>query len=397
MIDLVSVTRAGAAANGDSWAPAISPGGRYVAFVSEARNLGAGADTALVVRDRTRRFTRVVDRHPYVLDAGPPVFYFDGRRIGYTRNGNPAKLLLRNLVTGAVTLLSVGTSGQRVPPGEFAAASRTGRYVAFESYYDDPITLDTNAGTDIYVRDRIRRTTTWVSAGMNGTASNGHSFRPSISDDGRHVVFDSLASNLVPGDTNRTVDAFLYDRLDQTIRRINISSHGKQATPAIGSSQGDVISPDGRLVAFTSDAPNLVPDDTNGKFDAFVHNVRNGRTRRVSLAPDAQQSNGDTYAIKFFGSRLLLLNSTATNLTSSSSEINSNHWFVRNLHTGRTVAAAPRAIDGYLGLVSEPSYAAGGRWLTFAAQDLRPVPRDTNGWRDVFVYGPLRHRFALPR
>ena len=128
---------------------------------------------------------------------------------------------------------------------------------------------DTNNEADIFVRDRKLGTTERVSVGQDGAQGNDFSnFGAAISADGRFVAFCSDASNLVPGDTNGWPDIFVRDRKTGKTQRVSISSGGAQGDDF---SAGPAISANGRFVAFWSGANNLVPGDTNGRSDVFVH------------------------------------------------------------------------------------------------------------------------------
>ena len=111
---------------------------------------------------------------------------------------------------------------------------------------------------------------------------------PAISADGRFVAFSSDATNLVPGDTNGTADVFVRDRQTGTTRRVSVGSGGAQGN---GLSVDPAISADGRFVAFASDATNLVPGDTNGADDVFVRDRQTGTTRRVSVGSGGAQGD----------------------------------------------------------------------------------------------------------
>lgn len=128
-----------------------------------------------------------------------------------------------------------------------------------------------------------------VSVSSTGTAGNGPSDEPSLSADGRFVAFSSAASNLVPGDTNEVTDVFVRDRVTAQTTRVSIGSTGAQAN---GESLWPSISADGRLVAFYSSASNLVPSDTNAAGDVFVHDRQSGQTMRVSVATGGVQTGG---------------------------------------------------------------------------------------------------------
>ena len=135
----------------------------------------------------------------------------------------------------------------------------------------------------------LAQTTERVSVDSLGTAGNSFSYYASISSDGRHVAFESMASNLVPGDTNLVRDIFVHDRQTGVTDRVSVDSLGTQGNEISWSSS---ISTDGRYVAFCSDASNLVPGDTNGAADIFVHDRQTSVTERVSVDSLGTQGNG---------------------------------------------------------------------------------------------------------
>ena len=136
--------------------------------------------------------------------------------------------------------------------------SGDGRYVAFASYADNLVPGDTNGAFDIFVHDLVLGTNERVSIGSDGAEGNGTSDTPYISYNGRYVAFSSGASNLVPGDSNAAIDIFVRDRSLGTTERVSVDSAESQANSASGAPS---ISPDGRIVAFRSGATNLVADD----------------------------------------------------------------------------------------------------------------------------------------
>jgi Tol biopolymer transport system component len=126
--------------------------------------------------------------------------------------------------------------------------------------------------------------------GMSSTGGNEGSSH-AISADGRYVVFSSLASDLVPDDTNYSYDVFLRDRVTGTTTRVSLGPGGVEGN---GFSYPATISADGRHVAFTSNATNLVAGDTNGRYDVFVRDVDDNRTVLVSVATGGAHSDGDS-------------------------------------------------------------------------------------------------------
>jgi len=258
----VSVSSTGEQANGDSTRPQLSADGRFVAFISEASNLVA-ADTNN-------------DWDVYVHD----------RQTGQTTRVN-------------VTTIGVESNGIGSPDTRISL-SGDGRVVAFDACGSNLFPADPNGGCDIFVHDRQAGQTSWVSVSSTGEPANDSSFYPQLSANGRFVTFNSLASNLVSGDTNATIfsldfDTFVHDRQTGQTTRVSVSSAGIQAAPSDCECIEPAISGNGRFIAFTSDASNLVPGDTNtaGQFseggDIFVHD-RGPMPRRNT---DGGDFNGD--------------------------------------------------------------------------------------------------------
>jgi archaellum component FlaF (FlaF/FlaG flagellin family) len=152
---------------------------------------------------------------------------------------------------------------------------------------------DTNSESDVFVYDRQSSSTTRVSVGAGGAQANDGS-AGRISGDGRFIVFSSYATNLVPGDTNGTGDVFVRDRQTSTTTRVSIGAGGAQAN---GASSGVDISADGRFVAFSSHATNLVSGDTNGVADVFVRDRTGSLTTRMSTGQFLAQGDNESGSI----------------------------------------------------------------------------------------------------
>jgi Tol biopolymer transport system component len=173
--------------------------------------------------------------------------------------------------TGNTSRVSVSSAGvQGNDQSDFVGISAHGRYVAFTSYANNLVAGDTNAVTDAFVHDRKTGKTARVSVNSAGVQGNQDSATSMISAHGRYVAFNSLASNLVAGDTNGLGDAFVHDRKTGKTTRVSVSSAGEQGN--FGSSCS-TISSDGRYVAFESIAGNLVARDTNKYADIFVRDL----------------------------------------------------------------------------------------------------------------------------
>jgi hypothetical protein len=306
----VSVSSGGVQGNGNSYSQALSVDGRIVGFYSDASNLVAG-DTNNVqdvfVRDRRTGTTERVS----INSAGEqgnntsirPAFSADGRFVAFYSSAtnlvsggtNGAfHVFVRDRGTGTTEQVSVNPAGEQATLGGLdPVLSADGRFVAFFSPATNLVPDDTNGfAFDVFIRDRLTSTTEQVSVNSVGSQGNDASSRPAISADGRFVTFDSAATNLVAGDINNTNDVFVRDRQIGTTQRVRVSSGGGQGN---GSSLLPALSPDGRFVAYQSDASNLVPGDT-GAFDSFVYDRRTGTTERVSVSSTGEQGSGNSYS-----------------------------------------------------------------------------------------------------
>lgn len=204
----------------------------------------------------------------------------------------PAPTTLVGLAAGALigaSLLAVGPAHAAAPvqgnddSGQ-PAISADGRFVAFASYATNLVPGDTNASQDVFVRDRTTSTTTRVSVSSGGEQGNRVSALPSISADGRFVAFVSLAANLVPGDTNGKIDVFVHDRATGKTTRVSVSGAEAQADDESGF-EAPAISADGRYVAFSSYASNLIGPGKDSPYtsDVFLRDRARGVTARVSV------------------------------------------------------------------------------------------------------------------
>ena len=279
--------------------------------------------------------------------------------------------------------VDVGPGGAQA--GGFSMApsmSADGRFVAFESTATDLVPGDTNGKMDVFVRDRALGTTERVSVDSAGVEGNGDSAHPSISADGRYVAFSSVASNLVAGDTNGNTDVFLRDRVAGTTVRLSVKPSGAQA---FGASRYPSISADGRYVAFESSSHDIVAGDTNGQFDIFVRDVVAGTNERVSVDSSGNEANDGSFAAAISGDgRFVAWESDATNLVA----VDTNPGidiFVHDRQTGTTELASLYANGAQADAWCEaPAISGDGRFVTFYTVD--PLdPADTNALYDVFV------------
>ena len=399
----VSVSSTEAQGNDVSRDPAISADGRYVAFGSDASNLVPGDTNAtrdVFVRDRKLGTTRRVsvssgETQGNSVSFGLPVISPDGRYVAFGSDASnlvpgdtnrSADVFVRDRKLGTTRRVSVSsTEAQGNGPVSFgpAAISSAGRYVAFGSDASNLVPGDTNGSADVFVRDRKLGTTRRVSVSRAEAQGTNGSFGPVISARGRYVAFTSTASNLVPGDTNDSLDVFVRDRELGTTRRVSVSSTGAQGD---SDSFGPAISAAGRYVAFSSDASNLVPGDTNGAQDVFVRDRDLGTSHLVSVSSTGAQGNSVTFdpAISAAG-RYVAFSSDASNLVPGDTE-GTVDVFVRDrdLGTTRRVSVSSTGAQGNR-ISFEPAISSAGRYVAFSSAASNLVPGDTNDSLDVFV------------
>jgi Tol biopolymer transport system component len=204
--------------------------------------------------------------------------------------------------SGVTERMSVDSNGAEANNNnsDMPAISADGRFVAFASIASNLVPDDTNDFIDTFVHDRRTGTTERVSVDSRGRQGDGHSGlvgvagHPAISADGRFVAFPSEATNLVHGDTNGTTDVFVRDRLLGITERVTVSSTGEQSD---GFSDGHGISADGRFVAFHSDAFNLVPKQNTFQFidQVFVHDRVTRTTEIVSVNNSGVEGNSASF------------------------------------------------------------------------------------------------------
>jgi len=325
-IVLVSADASGEGANSYCGRPSISSDGRYISFYSQADNLVPGDTNGYDIFRKDLQTGEIVivsvDSAGSQAngESGFSSISFDGRYVAFdswasnlvpedTNGYND--IFRKDLQTGEIVIVSVDSLGLDANEDSYdPSISADGRYVAFDSYASDLVPGDTNGRCDIFRKDiqtgeivqasdgllgaqsndlsSDGRYATFqystyilrkdfqtgaldtVSADSAGTPANDQSNFPSIRCDGRYVAFQSLASNLVPGDTNGFEDVFRKDLWTGEIVRVSVDSMGGESNgrnfyPSIGA--------DGRYVSFDSNASDLIPGDTNADWDVFLANL----------------------------------------------------------------------------------------------------------------------------
>jgi Tol biopolymer transport system component len=293
---------------------------------------------------------------------------------------------LAPLVTGGegdTERASVSSSGAEANnASDHNAVSADGRYVAFASAASNLVAGDTNFAPDIFVRDRQTGQTTRVSVGTGGVQGNSSSYTPDVSDDGRYVVFESTASNLVPNDFNLDDDVFVHDRQLGTTVRVSVGSTGAELN---GDSHSPCISGDGRYVAFVTGASFVVPGIPSGQH-VYRHDLATGTVELVSASTAGVPGDGagGSPSLSADG-RTVAFDSTATNLVAGDTNGQAD-VFVRDMASGETfrVSVTTSGEQAFSYSVT-PSISADGRRVAFAGRAAL-VPFDLNGLDDVYLH-----------
>jgi len=274
----------GAEANGDSFLSDLSDDGTQVLYDSAATNLVPVDDnvwsdvfwydqdndstTKISISNNNTPGNARSERPRISADGSYAIYYSYATNLVTGDTNNEPDIFGVDLGTFQVTRLSVGSNGSQANLGarpEYAI-SPDGRYIVFASDSTNLVANDTNGTTDIFLYDRATNTTRLISVARDGARANGGSYDPSISANGRFIAFNTLATNLLPNDTNGIADAVVVDRFTRLVQQVASSYDG---SPVDGDSGTPQFSEDGLSVTFFSAATNLVISDTNDFTDIF--------------------------------------------------------------------------------------------------------------------------------
>lgn len=264
-------------------------------------------------------------------------------------------------------------------------SSSDGVYIVFSTDAANAFLADSNGVTDIWRQNGQSGALERVSSTTAGAATDGASFSPAISADGRYVAFASLATNLTLNDGNGFADVFRKDMSTGSALIVSAAPDGLSANSV---SFGPAISANGRYVAFLSAASNIVGDDTNYSVDVFRKDMLTSKTLRVNLAADGTEASAGAMnapAISADG-RFVAFDSTAANLTGFDGN-NRDDVFVKDMLTGAIIRASEgpngESLTGGLDGILKPAISADGHYVVFATSAAM-LAGDSNGVADIY-------------
>ena len=304
----------------------ISADGQVITFSFSLDQSDASSDRGTeFVYDRAA--DRIVDLSELVPGWGSSeaIVNPDGRRVVFlayelreSERSGERGLWVYDRIVGTVDALRIGADRERINERTFLQGfSDDGRYLFFTSADDDLVPDDTNGVWDTFVHDQETGVIERVSVSSAGEQGNGNSSPAgaAISADGRLVLFSSSADNLVPGDTNETIDVFLHDRTTGETVLVSVARDGTQGD--FHSFAGD-MSANGAVIVFASGASNLVPSGRPGTQNIFVYYRESGCLRRLSVGLSGEEGDGRSYAPSISADgRFVVFSSASRNLVAT--------------------------------------------------------------------------------
>lgn len=394
-----SVATDGAEANGSSSGASLSTDGRFVAFASDASDLVSNDINGVAdifLHDHLTGWTRRVSvnsngKQSTRASFAPLSVSDDGRYVAFSSlerklvaddNNVAMDVFVHDTQTGTTERISVDSLGIEGNADSFAPCiSGDGRFVVFESVASNLVANDLNGAADVFLHDRDNGTTERVSIDAFGVEGNGDSMSASVSEDGRYVCFESSADNLVANDTNAASDIFVYDRQLLAPVRVSVDSAGTEAN---GASTNPAMSADGNSFAYTSDATNLTTVPLKAPANVYFHDRASGATQLVSIASWGTAANKSSFDPSISDTGLFVaFSSRATNLDSP----NTGGWeiFTHNTSTGLTKVLSRNDTAAGNGHSEHAAISGDGGFVVFETAASNLVPNDTNGVVDIIL------------
>lgn len=397
----VSITSSGVEGNDDATDVSISGDGRYIAFSSEASNLVSGDTNAVIdvfVRDTVNNTTTRVSTDSNGAEGNNTShagsISYNGRYVAFvsyatnliTGDTNGKRdVFVKDLQTGNISVSSI-TSGGTLSNGynDEPSISADGRHIVFSSDASNLVSgLSSPYRKQIYIKDLATGAIKLLSAHANGTVANNSNYNPKISCDGGIVTYSSDATNLVDNDTNVKRDVFVQHLGGDTnsLANITLAANNDSVKPN--------ISCNGNAITFYSAATNLIGSDTNGVKDVFLYNRVNVSTSIVSVASNGTQGNGevDERVLGISGNgRFITFGSYASNLDAAdNNSSNTPDLFIRDTKNNVTELVSYKLGGGSAGLAWDSGLSEDGSKVTYLSSSAYVVANDNNFATDVFT------------
>lgn len=389
-----------------SFESAWSPDGTRIAFASAATNLVPGDTnntTDVFVKNLATGAIQRISTDSVGTQANgwsrDPVWSPDGTKIAFASfaynlvpgdaYGGPVAIFVKTLASGAIQRVSADSTGIKAngdswdTPGFRPSWSPDSTRIAFTSMATNLVPSDTNGVVDVFVKTLVSGAIERISVDATGAQATNSSGEPAWSPDGTKIAFASSADNLAPGDSNHHGDVLVKTLASGVIQMVSLGATGTQAH---SSSMAPAWSPDGTKIAFNSGANNLVPGDTNDTQDVFAKTLASGAIQRIST--DAAGIQGNDYSESQIwspdGTKIAFI-SDSDNLVSGDTN-DTLDVFVKTLASGAIQVVSADAIGAQGDKPSDdPEWSPDGTKLAFTSTASNLISGDTNDARDVFV------------
>jgi hypothetical protein len=357
-----------------------------VAYQRPGTTVLVSAPASGAIPNGSSYFSSISDNGRYVAFASNATNLVPGDDNGWD------DIFVKDLATGSLTLISGGADGPSNQMSMQPSISGNGRYVVFLSYATNMLTDQTSDWryANVYAHDLQTHKTELVQPSVIGGFPNSGALRPGISADGRYVVFHSAASDLVPNDLNGKIDSFIYDRAED---KMMLASKTFDGSVSDGSSTSPEITGNGKYVTFFSTATNIVEGDKNGVGDLFIRNLQTGVTELLSVATDGTQGNQDSSLIAAVtpDGRYIAFQSLASNLVPNDTNgiekvTYGGDVFLRDRVLGTTERVGVSAAGGQLSRVNYPALSDDGRYVYFYAAKPGIDQSDFSYGSDLYVH-----------
>lgn len=389
------------ARGGDSSNAVLLNDGQHIIFQSSAANLIANdtnASSDLFIKNIStgaiQRISTSSSNQQINGDSTEASISQNGQTVAFTSTANDlvsgdsngqADIFVKNLTSGAINRVSVDAAGSQANAGsKQAQLSADATQVVFVSSATNLVANDLNAVDDIFVKNVTTGAISLVSTNSTKVQANAASWKPYFSADGGKVVFVSDASNLMVGDTNAVADIFVKDLATQEVVRVNVTKFGVQADKA---SDDAMFSVDATKVLFTSEATNLVDNDTNEVRDIFVKDLLTDELIRVNTNKAGEQANGVSYNARFStDGRRVIFSSLASNLVADDTN-GIVDVFVKDLDTGEITRVSRNNSGEQANALSGGSvgFSVDGTKVFFESIANNLDSNDSNVSKDIFI------------